>query len=209
MRKMVLKSRFYVLLLCIFLVIFTVILLTNNLNYKNKIAEYQERHKQFEKQVTELDKQIEDYRKGIKKQQEQLNEMITYNNELKEFQERLEKGSIFKITSYDLSFQSCNKTLTSRGYGLTKTGFDLRGKNWRTARTVAVDPKVIELGKRIYIKFLDEKYKGYNGVYTCYDIGGAIKGNRIDLFMGDFQSHYEHKSTVDFGITEAKVVVLD
>ncbi len=209
MKKMVLKPRFYCLLICVFLVIFTIILIFNNLNFKNKVAEYQERHKQFEEKVTELDKQIEDYKKGIKEQQEQLQDMITYNNELKQFQERLEKGFTFKITAYDLSFHSCNKTLTSRGYGLTRTGFDLRGKDWRTARTVAVDPKVIELGKRIYIKFIDEKYKHYNGVYTCLDIGGAIKGNRIDLFMGDFQSYYEHKSTVDFGITEAKVVVLD
>jgi 3D (Asp-Asp-Asp) domain-containing protein len=209
MKKMVLKPRFYVLLLCVFIIVFTVILLFNNLNYNNKITEYQEKHKQFEEQVADMDKQIEEYEQGIKEQQKQLNEMITYNNELKEFNDKIKSSPIFKITSYDLSFKSCNKTLTSRGYGLTRTGFDLRGKDWRTARTIAVDKNVIPLGSRVYIKFIDEKYKDYNGCYMAWDTGSAINGNRIDLFQGDFESYYPHKNTVDFGITEAKVVVLD
>jgi len=49
---------------------------------------------------------------------------------------------------------------------------------------VAVDPKVIPLGTKLYIESPDGSY-----VYGCAvagDTGGAIKGNRIDLFMDTY-----------------------
>jgi len=65
---------------------------------------------------------------------------------------------------------------------------------------VAVDPRVIPLGSRLYIT--------YPGGEVCYgfavaeDTGGAIKGNRVDLF---FESHEE---AVQFGRRRVKVYVL-
>ena len=41
--------------------------------------------------------------------------------------------------------------------------------------TVAVDSSVIPLGSKVYVE-------GY-GVAIASDTGGAIKGNKIDLFM--------------------------
>lgn len=60
---------------------------------------------------------------------------------------------------------------------------------------VAVDPRVIPLGTRLYIE-------GY-GEAVAEDTGGAIKGNRIDLC---FESYSE---TVSFGVRYIDVYILD
>ncbi|PIY17790.1 MAG: hypothetical protein COZ15_01890, partial [Elusimicrobia bacterium CG_4_10_14_3_um_filter_49_12_50_7] len=57
--------------------------------------------------------------------------------------------------------------------GRTHTGLPV-GKG-----IVAVDPKVIPLGTRLYIP-------GY-GYALAGDIGSAIKGNRIDLGVDDYR----------------------
>ncbi|UTR14760.1 peptidoglycan-binding protein [Salipaludibacillus sp. LMS25] len=57
--------------------------------------------------------------------------------------------------------------------GITYTGLDLRANPDK--KVVAVDPQVIPLGSMVYVE-------GY-GEAVAADIGGAIKGNRIDIFM--------------------------
>jgi Uncharacterized protein conserved in bacteria len=63
---------------------------------------------------------------------------------------------------------------------------------------IAVDPRLIPLGSRVYIEFADG-----HGVYaTAEDTGGAIKGHRIDIAMGTVHEAY------DFGRQNVTVYVL-
>lgn len=57
--------------------------------------------------------------------------------------------------------------------GITATGINLR-KN-PNMKVIAVDPRVIPLGSKVYVK-------GY-GVAIAGDTGGAIRGKRIDVFL--------------------------
>lgn len=66
---------------------------------------------------------------------------------------------------------------------------------------VAVDPRVIPLGSKLYIESMDG-FASY-GYATAEDTGGAIKGNRIDLF---YNSNSEANR---FGRRNVKVYVLD
>ena len=60
---------------------------------------------------------------------------------------------------------------------------------------VAVDPRVIPLGSRVYVP-------GY-GVALAADTGGAIKGKRIDLCMES------RREAMKFGRRSVKVYVLE
>lgn len=59
--------------------------------------------------------------------------------------------------------------------GITATGINLKANP--NAKVIAVDPRVIPLGSKVYVE-------GY-GHAIAGDTGGAIKGNKIDLFMND------------------------
>jgi len=64
---------------------------------------------------------------------------------------------------------------------------------------IAVDPKVIPLGSKLYIEFAD----GHGMYGVAEDTGGAIKGNRIDIAMWTIAEAY------DFGMQKVKVYVLN
>lgn len=79
-------------------------------------------------------------------------------------------------TAYEAGPRSTGKRPGDKGYGITASG--ARAKRG----TVAVDPHVIPLGTKLYIKSLTPGVPDY-GFAIAQDTGGAIKGNKIDLFM--------------------------
>ena len=105
------------------------------------------------------------------------------------------KAITMSATAYDLSFESCGKNPGDKHYGLTASGTKAR------PGAVAVDPRVIPLGTKLYIQSLDGT-KDY-GFAIAEDTGGAIKGNKIDLF---FETASEVKS---FGRRKVKVYIIN
>ena len=76
-------------------------------------------------------------------------------------------NTAYKATFYMVATAYTAHTLTATG---SKPIRDPEGLS-----TIAVDPTVIPLGTKVYIP-------GY-GYAICADTGGAIKGNKIDLFL--------------------------
>ena len=90
-------------------------------------------------------------------------------------------ASTFTITHYC----ACEKCCGKYADGITATGTQATAN-----RTIAVDPKVIPLGSEVLID---------GQVYIAEDVGGAIKGNRIDIFVSS------HEEAIDRGRVERNV----
>lgn len=78
--------------------------------------------------------------------------------------------------------------------GMSATGVPLQ------PGIIAVDPKVIPLGSKVYIEALDGSWT--YGYALAADTGGAIKGNRVDLLFLTKGECY------DFGRRQCRVYVL-
>jgi len=113
----------------------------------------------------------------------------------------------FTVTAYDLSFNSCQKSKGTEGYGITSSGYDLRGHTLASAMVISVDPEIIPLGSKVRLTFKEDKYKRYDNIYTAYDTGGKIIGKRLDLFVGD--NVWSKNKIKDFGVTECEVEIIN
>ncbi|MDO5479520.1 MAG: 3D domain-containing protein [Clostridia bacterium] len=65
---------------------------------------------------------------------------------------------------------------------------------------VAVDPRVIPLGTRLYIEATDGSWS--YGVCLAGDTGGAIKGNKVDLFYNTYNE------CIQFGRRDCNIYIL-
>jgi len=84
-----------------------------------------------------------------------------------------------KATAYTLDpAETGGKVPGDPAYGITKSGLPAeRG-------VIAVDPDVIPLFTRVYVETAQGTWLDY-GMAVAADIGSAIQGNEIDLFMWD------------------------
>ena len=95
------------------------------------------------------------------------------------------------------SVLACQATAyTCVGYtGTTATGTTAR------VGAIAVDPRVIPLGSRLYVVTDDGQY--IYGYCTAEDTGGAIKGNIVDLYFNTWDE------CIQFGRRNCTVYVLE
>ncbi|MGI8386429.1 LysM peptidoglycan-binding domain-containing protein [Robertmurraya sp. P23] len=108
---------------------------------------------------------------------------ITENSMMPEAQES--KEIIVEATAYTASCEGCS--------GITSTGINL--KENPSAKIISVDPTIIPLGSKVYVEGYGEAIAG--------DTGGAIKGNRIDVFIPSQQD------AINFGVKQLKVTILN
>lgn len=126
------------------------------------------------------------YRDGAEVSRERINEVVLADaqDEVVEYspQEEFEVGKIpasrptnysrvetFTATAYDASVED-----NGPWAGVTSTGMPMG------YGVIAVDPRVIPYGTKMYIESVDGEY--VYGYAIAGDCGGAIKGNRVDLF---------------------------
>jgi 3D (Asp-Asp-Asp) domain-containing protein len=88
----------------------------------------------------------------------------------------------FKLTAY-------SGPQLGAGPAITATGTAARHD-----RTVAVDPRVIPLGSRIYIEGIGER--------VAEDVGGGVKGQHIDVYLDSVPQAWR------FGVRRATVSVI-
>lgn len=92
---------------------------------------------------------------------------------------------------------------TATAYTHTDAGCNMTTATGTTVRmgTVAVDPTMIPYGTRMFIVANDGSY--IYGIGTAEDCGGAIKGNRLDLYFGTDAECWQ------FGVRGCTVYFLD
>jgi len=95
------------------------------------------------------------------------------------------KEIIVEASAYTASCEGCS--------GITATGINLKANP--NAKVISVDPTVIPLGSKVYVEGYGEAIAG--------DTGGAIKGNRIDVFFPSQQD------AINFGVKQLKVTILN
>jgi 3D (Asp-Asp-Asp) domain-containing protein/LysM repeat protein len=97
-------------------------------------------------------------------------------------------------SSKEITVEATAYTATCEGCsGTTATGINLLENP--DQKVISVDPSVIPLGSKVYVEGYGEAIAG--------DTGGAIKGNKIDVFIPSKQE------AINFGRKQLKVTVLN
>lgn len=102
----------------------------------------------------------------------------------------LDKASV--LENVKVTFYCCEKRkhICGTGDGLTASGTEVT-----PYVTVAVDPKVIPLGSTVLVDFGD----GVIHYFVAEDVGGAVKGNHIDIAVKG------HQEALELGVKSATV----
>ena len=95
----------------------------------------------------------------------------------------------FKLTAYCSCEKCCGIWAYNRPNGVV---YGAIGEELKEGYSIAVDPNIISYGSEVII----------NGkTYKAQDCGGAIKGNRIDVYFND------HDDALEFGVQYADIFI--
>lgn len=100
-----------------------------------------------------------------------------------------------RIVEVDLSKLNIVRTLDVEATAYTYTGNNTASGVKPREGLIAVDPKVIAMGTRVYVE-------GY-GYAVAADTGGAIRGNRIDVFFSTL------RQCMDWGRRPVRIHILN
>ena len=130
---------------------------------------------------------------------EPINKVIKKGTKVEEIQVASSRGEStrqsVKATTTSTNSNSNGKHMSViatayTGDGITSTGTKPK---WGT---IAVDPSIIPYGTKVYIP-------QFNKTFIAEDCGGAIKGNKIDIYMNDESSVYSWgRKTIDIYIVK-------
>ena len=143
---------------------------------------------------------IEDEKKEKTKEIEKEVKAVSYrelaeNNPPEEYKQVIEATA----TAYCLCQKCCGKSPSSPGYGVTASGLKIIPGTGM--KVIAVDPKVIPLGSKVYVQGLNGAWD--YGYAVAGDTGGAIKSMKIDLYMDS------HEETLSWGRKKVNIYVVD
>ncbi|TQR21838.1 LysM peptidoglycan-binding domain-containing protein [Psychrobacillus vulpis] len=95
------------------------------------------------------------------------------------------KEMLVTATAYTAYCEGCS--------GTTAYGIDLRSNP--NQKVIAVDPRIIPLGTKVWVEGYGEAIAG--------DTGGAIKGHKIDVFIPSYNN------AMEWGVKKVKIRVLN
>lgn len=138
---------------------------------KEKVDSQQQLNKETQERIAQLEKNVERKKQDIRaletrKRQSKMQVMPSRGND------NVSKSFYVVATGYTAYCNGCS--------GITATGINLRANP--NAKVIAVDPRVIPLGTKVWVE-------GY-GYAIAGDTGGAIKGNKIDVHFATKSQAY-------------------
>ena len=141
----------------------------------NSVKQLEESNKQLHIDLANAKKEYAKLKLDIEKAEKQKMAKTTTANSYTSVSRGTSSSSkkiMVSATAYTAYCNGCS--------GITATGINLRENP--DAKVIAVDPRVIPLGTKVYVE-------GY-GYAIAGDTGGAIKGNKVDLFMNSTSQAY-------------------
>lgn len=207
----------------------------NEVQKKVKIVENQKKKEEeqkqiIEKEVEEKNKEIEEKSKEVQEKDDKIknieSEKSNLEKKVKDLSKKKELEKQQVVASANRSSISRNTTSTGNtssgkvfngeatAYGATRlnggagSGKTATGATPIQGRTIAVDRRLVPLGSKVRVTC--PGYPSVNGVYIAEDVGGAIKGNRIDIYFNDLtiDKHVARKSILNFGRRKVQFEIL-